>query len=250
MIRIRAKSCGQFAGFACYRFSPRLNSQHPCSSSSVSSSTLIVWLLATMYDQPRSPPSAARFTSRPDSPSSQQRHDADSSQSTSNSFNVRTSSRNAGLHRASTVDVPHDKPQAQASVPTHPASDQGHARPSDLTLTQGYGSSSRPSSRGGPSSYTDESRLGSSYKSTNYSTSNVSQTSSNNSSPTTSNIQLCSACGLAMSGQFVRALGSVYHLDCFRCRVCLCWAVIMFVGVTLVLFTGLQQCSCAEVLPH
>ncbi|KDN45879.1 RhoGAP-domain-containing protein [Tilletiaria anomala UBC 951] len=32
--------------------------------------------------------------------------------------------------------------------------------------------------------------------------------------------QACAACGKPMSGQFVRALGTVYHLDCFKCRDC------------------------------
>ena len=32
--------------------------------------------------------------------------------------------------------------------------------------------------------------------------------------------QLCSACSYPMTGQFVRALGGVYHLDCFRCADC------------------------------
>ncbi|KAG8735117.1 hypothetical protein FRC10_010969 [Ceratobasidium sp. 414] len=31
---------------------------------------------------------------------------------------------------------------------------------------------------------------------------------------------VCSACGLPMTAQFVRALGTVFHLDCFRCRDC------------------------------
>lgn len=31
--------------------------------------------------------------------------------------------------------------------------------------------------------------------------------------------QSCDACGKPMTGQFVRALGVVFHLDCFRCRV-------------------------------
>ncbi|KIJ55694.1 hypothetical protein M422DRAFT_220485 [Sphaerobolus stellatus SS14] len=174
-----------------------------------------------MHDQPRSPNNAARFSPKPSSPISQQRHDADPSQSTPSSSNVRTISRNTGLHRASTVDIHYDKPLVQASMSSHPASDQGHGRPSDLTQTPTFGSSSRPSSRGGPS-YTEDSRLGSSYKSSNNSTSNVSQISSTTSSPTTPSAQSCSACGLAMSGQFVRALGSVYHLDCFRCRDCNC----------------------------
>lgn len=32
--------------------------------------------------------------------------------------------------------------------------------------------------------------------------------------------QQCDACGKPMTGQFVRALGVVFHLDCFRCRDC------------------------------
>ena len=31
----------------------------------------------------------------------------------------------------------------------------------------------------------------------------------------------CSACGKAMQGAFVRALGTVYHLNCFKCMVSL-----------------------------
>ncbi|KAH7335392.1 hypothetical protein B0J17DRAFT_669953 [Rhizoctonia solani] len=30
----------------------------------------------------------------------------------------------------------------------------------------------------------------------------------------------CSACGQAMTAQFVRALGTVFHLECFRCKDC------------------------------
>lgn len=32
-------------------------------------------------------------------------------------------------------------------------------------------------------------------------------------------VTYCAKCGLAVRGQFVRALHQVYHLDCFRCRV-------------------------------
>ena len=32
--------------------------------------------------------------------------------------------------------------------------------------------------------------------------------------------QVCAKCSLPMAGQFVRALGTVFHLDCFRCQVC------------------------------
>ncbi|KAG8913104.1 hypothetical protein FRC02_005646 [Tulasnella sp. 418] len=30
----------------------------------------------------------------------------------------------------------------------------------------------------------------------------------------------CSACAMPMSGQFVRALGTIFHLECFRCQDC------------------------------
>lgn len=31
---------------------------------------------------------------------------------------------------------------------------------------------------------------------------------------------LCGSCGTAVKGQYVRAMGKIYHLDCFRCRDC------------------------------
>ncbi|RFU29205.1 hypothetical protein B7463_g7140, partial [Scytalidium lignicola] len=33
-------------------------------------------------------------------------------------------------------------------------------------------------------------------------------------------LRVCKKCGEALTGQFVRALGGTYHLDCFRCRDC------------------------------
>ncbi|KZT59475.1 RhoGAP-domain-containing protein [Calocera cornea HHB12733] len=38
--------------------------------------------------------------------------------------------------------------------------------------------------------------------------------------PSTFQQPICCTCYLVMTGQFVRALGNVYHLDCFRCRDC------------------------------
>ncbi len=32
-------------------------------------------------------------------------------------------------------------------------------------------------------------------------------------------LRICKKCGEALTGQFVRALGGTFHLDCFRCRV-------------------------------
>lgn len=34
------------------------------------------------------------------------------------------------------------------------------------------------------------------------------------------NIRLCKKCGEPLTGQFVRALGGTFHLECFKCRVC------------------------------
>jgi len=34
-----------------------------------------------------------------------------------------------------------------------------------------------------------------------------------------SHTRICQKCGNALTGQFVRALGGTYHLDCFKCRV-------------------------------
>lgn len=32
-------------------------------------------------------------------------------------------------------------------------------------------------------------------------------------------IRICKKCGESLTGQFVRALGGTFHLDCFRCKV-------------------------------
>lgn len=144
--------------------------------------------------------------------------------------NVRVTSRAIGLNRSSTMGPSHDwgKPQNAESLPPHPASDQGHTRPNDFSHANVHlfgqlpASSSRPSSRnGGSSPYFDEnprSPVSSTAASVNTSSSAISQ-GSGSSATTAMSAQPCSACGLPMSGQFVRALGSVYHLDCFRCRV-------------------------------
>ena len=33
-------------------------------------------------------------------------------------------------------------------------------------------------------------------------------------------LRICKKCGEPLTGQFVRALGGTFHLDCFMCRVC------------------------------
>jgi hypothetical protein len=34
-------------------------------------------------------------------------------------------------------------------------------------------------------------------------------------------LRMCKKCGEPLTGQFVRALGGTFHLDCFKCRVCI-----------------------------
>jgi len=34
-------------------------------------------------------------------------------------------------------------------------------------------------------------------------------------------LRMCKKCGEPLTGQFVRALGGTFHLECFRCRVCI-----------------------------
>lgn len=38
-------------------------------------------------------------------------------------------------------------------------------------------------------------------------------------------IRMCKKCGEPLTGQFVRALGGTFHLDCFKCRVRECCCV-------------------------
>jgi hypothetical protein len=65
------------------------------------------------------------------------------------------------------------------------------------------------------------------------------------SSKRSGSVTYCAKCGLAVRGQFVRALHQVYHLDCFRCKVRL---QVRFVRTDTPL--GLRQGRCAKVLPH
>ena len=43
--------------------------------------------------------------------------------------------------------------------------------------------------------------------------------SRNNSTSGGKSQRICQKCGIPLTGQFVRALGGTFHLDCFNCRV-------------------------------
>lgn len=60
-------------------------------------------------------------------------------------------------------------------------------------------------------------------------------------------LRICKKCGEPLTGQFVRALGGTFHLDCFRCRVSdLCR---VFNNVANPSLAGLRRNSCFEILP-
>lgn len=60
--------------------------------------------------------------------------------------------------------------------------------------------------------------------------------------------RLCKKCGEYLTGQFVRALGGTFHLECFRCRV----SYLLMYDTTLVNFStlGLRRYCGFEILPR
>lgn len=55
---------------------------------------------------------------------------------------------------------------------------------------------------------------------------------SSSSQPPVSSGAMCGACGTSVKGQYVRAMGKIYHLECFKCRVSLA-VVPLFVGLPI-----------------
>ncbi|KAI0328665.1 RhoGAP-domain-containing protein [Cubamyces sp. BRFM 1775] len=154
--------------------------------------------------------------------------------------------------RASTVSSPHDLDQRKPR-----ADDQPHARSEDLNHTSSWARSdlqnsdhalsqspappflagSRPGTPGsshnhnppspsdhsGPSRSRPRSVHSDSSLYSDSSTPGGSQpggTSTTHTSTTSVASTPCAACGKAMQGAFVRALGAVYHLQCFKCMDC------------------------------
>ncbi|OSX64291.1 hypothetical protein POSPLADRAFT_1045378 [Postia placenta MAD-698-R-SB12] len=148
-------------------------------------------------------------------------------------------------HRASTFSFPHNVDQRKQRSDDHP-----HARSEDFnhSTSQSYGDSSssdqalarpqpfltasRPSTPGSSSQhtsdYTGSSKTppGSVHSDSSLYTDNAAlsgnaQTASSSTHTSTSIASTpCAACGKAMQGAFVRALGTVYHLQCFKCMDC------------------------------
>ncbi|GJE90959.1 RhoGAP-domain-containing protein [Phanerochaete sordida] len=153
--------------------------------------------------------------------------------------------------RASTVSSPHDlehKKPKSADPPHARSEDLNHSTAgssNDLYSTersyskQGFLSASRPSTPAGSNNHTHASssdhsdsyrrrppsvasdRSGQSESLPNEAEVTNAATSTNHSmTSTTIASSTCTACGKAMAGAFVRALGAVYHLNCFTCMDC------------------------------
>lgn len=112
-----------------------------------------------------------------------------------NSSTSSTSHRSAGGSNSHSHQPP-SRPGSAASQNRLPGSSEGHElveRERDRGRRRGDSGASGESASGGGGERSGGKRTG---------------------SPTT-----CAKCDLPMTGQFVRALGTVYHLDCFRCLV-------------------------------
>ncbi|KAG8920108.1 hypothetical protein FRC01_000915 [Tulasnella sp. 417] len=130
------------------------------------------------------------------------------------------SSRGGAGGRMEDDDMPLNSPNppfanASGSRPSSPRSNNSHSddtHPSSRYYNN-ITSSSSPQSQG--QSYTTSST------SINGSPSNINSAWASTTTVTTpAATAYCSACQQPMSGQFVRALGTVFHLDCFRCGDC------------------------------
>ncbi|KAH8983177.1 hypothetical protein EDB86DRAFT_3106521 [Lactarius hatsudake] len=118
--------------------------------------------------------------------------------------------------RASTLgtanEFDHIKSQSDPSLPKHSQSEDLNHSSSFASPSPAFLSSSRPSTPG--SGFHDRNQTSSSEHSDNRLAPSVLSSSS------ATLVSLCSACGLPMHGAFVRALGTVFHLQCFKCIDC------------------------------
>lgn len=139
-------------------------------------------------------------------------------------------SRSAGrVQHVDDLEIPLVSPNppfagSSASRPSSPRSTASHSDDTHARSRNDGAPSSSPQTYGQTS--------GQSFVSSSYtaaaslnSNSNGWAPSSNNTSTTTLPAAPCSACQQPMSGQFVRALGTVFHLDCFRCGVSGTWVL-------------------------
>lgn len=61
-------------------------------------------------------------------------------------------------------------------------------------------------------------------------------------------LRICRKCQEPLTGQFVRALGGTFHLDCFKCKVIHCFTATSSKCIRANIFIGLRSDSCLQVL--
>ncbi|KAJ7623307.1 LIM domain-containing protein [Roridomyces roridus] len=151
---------------------------------------------------------------------------------------------NLPTRAATTGNGSEDRPLAGHDMPPHPRSeDLNHNSPANFSAASSAGSSPRPSpafppssSGSRPSTPAGSSKHGhadnltrrtsvASFSSAN-SGASISSSAGAQAPPPSSvassslSSALCASCGKPMQGPFVRALGTVYHLNCFKCMDC------------------------------
>ncbi|KAK2463687.1 hypothetical protein APHAL10511_004438 [Amanita phalloides] len=133
------------------------------------------------------------------------------------------SERSAGLARSSTLGPPETDRSLAPTIPPHALSeDLNHSffqRPSSSFTSNGSSRPPTPSTARKPlhsssSGHTDP------LVDPLQDTDNLSQAASSKAPSSSLTTTSCFACGKSMQGPFVRALGAVYHLSCFKCLDC------------------------------
>ena len=112
-----------------------------------------------------------------------------------------------GDHQVGTTRYVIGAPQNQNDQPGANARNS-YSRPNGNTVEQQYDSDTRQST---------DSRTG---RKRSIGNQNQSDRSRSGGKSSTGNVRICKKCGEALTGQFVRALGGTYHLDCFKCADC------------------------------
>ncbi|KAF5388648.1 hypothetical protein D9757_004814 [Collybiopsis confluens] len=153
-----------------------------------------------------------------------QRYSPATSPSSSNSAHHLPESSPNQLNRAATtgsVDRDVSPPTGSYGMPLVRSEDLNHGMPSPLPQPPYFFNSRSSTSPVNLSSDSDKRRSTASLNSSSSDSSSAGRPPPTTTSTSTSLVSAsCSSCGKAMQGPFVRALGTVFHLNCFKCLDC------------------------------
>ena len=230
--------------------------------------------------QPQTPTSASQLHQRRDLYAQNGHQQFDTAFASSQDNSGRSTSKPQPPTRSSTVGTVNEleKKHTASSYDGQPharSEDLHHTRAENTTLSAspsgspmpGFQTLSRPltpnDSRSGASSsnhsengggFTDESTL------KRMSTTSLSSAAGSKAASTTTGAPAqsttCAQCSLPLEGAFVRALGNVWHLQCFKCKVRLGLHPQYLAVIRAYLLTahyihpGLRCCRCVQILPH